>query len=90
MNQMSEAAEQGSEAWERWTAMFWTSVAVLLVAWLLGMLTSRTLGGLIHGLPAMAALLVVIRLASGSIEVSIDEGSAAETDHEPAIGRLGP
>jgi len=70
-------------------AMFWTSVVVLLAAWLLGMLTSRTMGGVIHGLPAMAVLLVVIRLASSSIEVSINGGSAAETGHEPAIGRLG-
>lgn len=45
--------------------MLWTVIAVLLVLWLLGMVTSTTMGGLIHVLLVIALIVVVFRLVSG-------------------------
>jgi len=42
------------------------SIAILLIVlWLLGMLTSYTLGGLIHLLLVIAVVSVILRLISG-------------------------
>jgi hypothetical protein len=42
------------------------TIAILFaVLWLLGMLTSYTLGGLIHVLLAIAAISILLRLISG-------------------------
>ena len=43
----------------------WTIVLVLLVLWALGMLSSYTLGGLIHVLLVVAIVVVLIRLIQG-------------------------
>jgi hypothetical protein len=40
-------------------------VAVLLVLWLLGLVTSTTMGGLIHILLVVAVVILIIRLVSG-------------------------
>jgi len=45
--------------------MLWTILVVLLVLWLLGMVTSYTMGGLIHILLVVAVIILVIRLVSG-------------------------
>ena len=45
--------------------MLWTIVVVLLVLWLLGLVTSYTLGGFIHVLLVIAIIVVVIRLIQG-------------------------
>ena len=45
--------------------MLWTLVLVLLVLWLLGLVTSYTMGGLIHLLLVVALVVVVIRLIQG-------------------------
>ena len=45
--------------------MLWTIVAVLLLLWLLGLITSYTLGGFIHVLLVVALVVVVIRLIQG-------------------------
>lgn len=45
--------------------MLWTIAAVLVVLWVLGMVTSFTLGGLIHALLVIAAIIIVVRLVSG-------------------------
>jgi hypothetical protein len=45
--------------------MLWTICVVLLVLWLLGMVTSYTMGGLIHILLVLAVITVVIRLFQG-------------------------
>lgn len=42
-----------------------TLVVVLLVLWLLGVVTSYTMGGLIHALVVIALVLVVVRLIRG-------------------------
>jgi hypothetical protein len=43
----------------------WTIIAILLVLWFFGLLTSYTLGGLLHILLVVAIILVVIRLLQG-------------------------
>ena len=45
--------------------MLWIIVVVLALMWLLGLITSYTLGGLIHVLLAAALILLVIRLVQG-------------------------
>jgi hypothetical protein len=42
--------------------MLWTLALVLLVLWLLGTVTSYTMGGLIHLLLVVALVVVVIRI----------------------------
>jgi len=45
--------------------MLWTIVVILGILWLLGMVTSYTMGGLIHILLVVALIIVVINLISG-------------------------
>jgi hypothetical protein len=45
--------------------MLWTIVIILLVLWLLGMVSSYTLGGLLHILLLIALVVIVIRLIQG-------------------------
>lgn len=45
--------------------MLWTIFVILLVLWLLGMVSSYTLGGFIHILLVIALVVVVIRLIQG-------------------------
>jgi len=45
--------------------MLWTIFVVLLVLWLLGMVTSYTLGGFIHLLLIVAIAVVLIRIIQG-------------------------
>ena len=40
-------------------------IAILLILWLLGLLTSYTLGGFLHILLVVAIILLIIRLISG-------------------------
>lgn len=45
--------------------MLWTLLAILLVLWLLGMVTSYTMGGLIHILLVVAVVVLIVRLLQG-------------------------
>ncbi len=45
--------------------MLWTIAVVLVVLWLLGMVTSYTVGGFIHILLALAIIAVLIRVIQG-------------------------
>jgi hypothetical protein len=45
--------------------MLWTIFVILLVLWLLGMVTSYTLGGFIHILLVIAIVIVIIRVIQG-------------------------
>ena len=45
--------------------MLWTLFVILFVLWLLGVVTSYTLGGFIHILLLLALVAVVIQLISG-------------------------
>jgi hypothetical protein len=45
--------------------MLWTIFVILLVLWLLGIVTSYTMGGFIHLLLVIAIAVVLIRVISG-------------------------
>jgi hypothetical protein len=45
--------------------MLWTIFTILVVLWLLGMVTSYTLGGFIHILLVLAIVTVLIRVIQG-------------------------
>ncbi len=45
--------------------MLWTIFVILLVLWLLGMITSYTMGGFIHILLVVAVIVLIVRLISG-------------------------
>jgi len=45
--------------------MLWTVSVVLIVMWLLGMVSSYTMGGFIHILLVIAIVTVLLRLISG-------------------------
>jgi hypothetical protein len=45
--------------------MLWTICVILIVLWLLGMVTSTTMGGLIHVLLVVAIIMVLVNLISG-------------------------
>ncbi|MFP5206538.1 MAG: lmo0937 family membrane protein [Acidobacteriota bacterium] len=45
--------------------MLWTIFVILLVLWLLGLVTSYTLGGFIHLLLVVALAILVIQLITG-------------------------
>jgi hypothetical protein len=45
--------------------MLWTIFVILLVLWLLGLVTSYTLGGFIHVLLVLALIVLVFRIIEG-------------------------
>jgi len=45
--------------------MLWTIFVILLVLWLLGLVTSYTMGGFIHVLLVVALIVALIRVFSG-------------------------
>ena len=45
--------------------MLWTIAIILLVLWLLGLVTSYTVGGYLHILLMLAIVVVVIRVIQG-------------------------
>ena len=46
-------------------AMLWTIFVILLLLWVLGLITSYTLGGFIHFLLVLAVAIVLIRVIGG-------------------------
>jgi len=45
--------------------MLWTIAIVLLILWLLGVVSSYTLGGFIHILLVLAVIAVLVRIIQG-------------------------
>ncbi|MBK7260078.1 MAG: lmo0937 family membrane protein [Ignavibacteriae bacterium] len=45
--------------------MFYTLAVVLVVLWLLGMVTSYTMGGFVHLLLVLAIIAILVRVISG-------------------------
>jgi hypothetical protein len=45
--------------------MLWTIFVILLVLWLLGLVSSYTLGGFIHLLLVIAVVVLIIQLITG-------------------------
>lgn len=50
---------------ERMVSMLWTIAILLVIMWLLGMITSYTLGGFLHLLLVLALIAVLIRVIQG-------------------------
>ena len=50
--------------------MLWTIAIILLVLWLLGLVSSYTMGGFIHILLILAIVAVLVRLIQGRNPVS--------------------
>ncbi len=51
--------------------MLWIIAAVLVALWLLGMITSFTVGGFIHILLVIAVIVIVVNLFRGKNKSSI-------------------
>ena len=45
--------------------MLWTIALILIVLWLLGFVSSYTMGGLIHVLLVIAVIVIVVQLLQG-------------------------
>ena len=45
--------------------MLWTIFVILLILWMLGLVSSYTLGGFIHLLLVLALVILVINLVTG-------------------------
>ena len=45
--------------------MLWTIAGILIILWLLGLITSYTLGGFIHILLVVALVVIVVNLLQG-------------------------
>lgn len=45
--------------------MLWTICVILILLWLLGMITSYTMGSLIHILLAIAIIVMLVRVIQG-------------------------
>jgi Family of unknown function (DUF5670) len=45
--------------------MLWTIFVILLILWVLGLVTSYTLGGFIHILLVIAVVVLIINLVQG-------------------------
>lgn len=45
--------------------MLWTIAVILLILWLLGLVSSYTMGGFIHILIVIAIVVVLIRIIQG-------------------------
>jgi hypothetical protein len=47
------------------TIMLYTIAVILVILWLLGLVTSYTIGGFIHILLVVAVIMILVRLISG-------------------------
>ena len=45
--------------------MLWTIAVILLILWMLGLLSSYTMGGFIHILLVIAIIVVLVRVIQG-------------------------
>lgn len=45
--------------------MLWTIAAVLILLWLLGLVSSYTIGGFIHILLVVAIIMILVRVIQG-------------------------
>jgi hypothetical protein len=45
--------------------MLWTIVVVLVILWLLGLITSYTMGGFVHILLVLAIIVILYNVISG-------------------------
>jgi hypothetical protein len=62
---VSVTTDCSEQVLERSLPMLWTIFVVLLILWVLGLVTSTTLGGYIHLLLVIAIAVVLIRVIQG-------------------------
>ena len=56
---------QFAELWKRSDNMLETIAIILIILWLLGFLTSYTMGGFIHVLLVIAVVVILLRVIRG-------------------------
>jgi hypothetical protein len=61
----SSGVEHPAPPYERKAFMLYTIAVVLLVLWLLGLVTSVTMGGLIHVLLVIAVIVILLQVIGG-------------------------
>jgi hypothetical protein len=59
------APDRKNHIQERGKIMLYTIAVVLLILWVLGLVTSTTIGGFIHILLVVAVVMVLVKLISG-------------------------
>ena len=59
------AAGGAAEKPEKGKYMLWTIAVILLVLWVLGLVSSYTMGGYIHLLLVLAVVVVLVRIIQG-------------------------
>ena len=59
------APKHSDTDWYGGTYMLWTIFVILLILWLIGVVTSYTLGGFIHVLLVLAVIALIFQLLSG-------------------------
>ena len=64
-NRKSTRSTVGKPTDEKAEAMLYTIAVVLLILWLLGLVTSTTMGGFIHILLVIAVVMILVNLISG-------------------------
>ena len=62
---LTKWSDQSQDATGGGAKMLWTIVIILLILWLLGLVTSYTLGGVIHVLLIIALVVIVINVLQG-------------------------
>jgi asparagine N-glycosylation enzyme membrane subunit Stt3 len=62
---LAHRQKRKSEALREEYRMLWTIFVILLIMWLLGMVTSYTLGGFIHLLLIIAIAVILIQVIQG-------------------------
>jgi uncharacterized protein YjbJ (UPF0337 family) len=63
--------------------MLWTIAVLLLILWLLGMVSSYTLGGFIHILLVLAIITILIRVIQGRSPVVWVAGESSPNTKDP-------
>ena len=62
---MNSTTSKSSKKTTEDSIMLYTIAVVLLILWLLGLVTSYTIGGFIHILLVVAVIMVLVKLISG-------------------------
>lgn len=62
---VGDGGDYAAEAVTGEDTMLWTICVILIVLWLLGMVSSYTMGGLIHILLVIAIIVLLVRIIQG-------------------------
>jgi hypothetical protein len=64
---LARGAQAGSKPKANWKEdhMLWTIAVILIILWVLGLVSSYTMGGLIHVLLVIAVIVVLINIIQG-------------------------